>query len=504
MILGISNPTTNASELFNIINNKNEIITGLTNLNLATAGKVNIEIETWSGNSTSISLNIPALFNNSNKIDDWKKLLPSIKLVKLSGGFSSESEDEASKSMFNMKKEFEKMNEILGDEDATPDYTVLPDIISKHAYNFSNGNSWLFGSSGLFPDFKDQYGLLNIIMPPEIYGNIYDKDKNPVKDSMILIGRKNLVDSEMASETIPQFDLIFFFKTYTTGYYSIPCKSKEATEIYIVSIKTENPYSPPATGDLVGIYADPSDYDGMTEIATPGELFKALSYRKSIDMGYLALNSTDTNADIEMLPLGFTIKVEEKPHYSIEGSVKCYLNSSSVATKSLITLYDTTKDTMEDATDTNAKGYYKFDNFNISDGDLCEIEAFYNGEDGITEQGTFAFVYHSDRPTILGTITIYSTNTNLNYLNVNWNITVSPDTIERIWPVIEDSDTNDLFYKTAKWGDDYRFKLPKGNYNVWIEYVDTSSGSPEIKETSHKTLDFTTTGESTEINFDIP
>ncbi len=104
----------------------------------------------------------------------------------------------------------------------------------------------------------------------------------------------------------------------------------------------------------------------------------------------------------------------------------------------------------------------------------------------------------------MGTITIYSTYTDLNYLNVNWNITVSPDTIERIWPVIEDSDTNDLFYKTAKWGDNYRFKLPKGNYNVWIEYVDTSSGSPEIKETNHETIDFTTTGESTEISFDIP
>jgi len=138
-----------------------------------------------------------------------------------------------------------------------------------------------------------------------------------------------------------------------------------------------------------------------------------------------------------------------------------------------------------DATTTNEDGYYKITNFNINEGELCEIDALYTNDDGTTEEGSFTFIYHRSEVTDLGLITIYPASIGLNSLHVNWDINCDPNTVDRIWPVIQDATTGDIFYKTARWGDDYTFKLPAGTYNVWIEYIDLSD-IPQITEEQMK------------------
>ena len=278
-------------------------------------------------------------------------------------------------------------------------------------------------------------------------------------------------------------------------------KSDTATDVYLVSIKTLIPFSPPATNDLVGLYATDYAYGGMTEIASDGALLRVLNYRKSIDVESLLNANQDEKANMLLIPLKFSIQVNDENYSSIHGSVKCYSNSTLFSTITTISLYDLDDGrALVDATDTTIDGVYDITNFNIPDGHRCEVEAIHIGDSGITESGSITFVYHKDlKVNDLGLITIYSSDTGLNYLDVDYTINASD--VDRPWPVIQD-DSGNLFYKTAKWGDDYVYKLPQGSYSVWIEYIDTSNDS--LHESDLKSITFSTTDESTSIHFDIP
>jgi hypothetical protein len=496
MLSALAMSTLSSNEALTQLGTDTETI--LQNIYAALTGPIPVTMGTYSGVETTININIPALFNNSNKIDDWKKLMPSIKLIKIRSDSSSDVGD----TTYGLKN---TLKGILKDEytyssDGTPEYEVVPDLISRHAYNFDAGKQWLFGANGFFSSTENQFDILDLALPPEIYG-ILEDTSGPIDNGIVAVGSKNYVDESVNSGQIPNLELIDLFKTYKSGYYSLPITfttdSDKATDIYVISMKMSDLYSPPATNDLVGLYATDLHYGGTTEIASPGDLMKVLNYRKSIDVKNLIETSKDATADMYLIPLGFSIQIPEEKGKGIQGYIKCYNGTSPISTEVSVDLNNITDSTYVCGTDTE-NGQFKIECNDLINGNDYEITFHHFGDtEDTSQQGTLTFTYNGGYMDI-GVFTIYSSDTNLNYLDVGWSES-NIGTAQRIVTVIEDANTHDQYFKTFKWGD---FKLPKGEYNVWLEYFNTSNMSTETSNTQQ--INFTTTGESTSIVFDIP
>ncbi len=474
----------------------------LSELSDLMSGPITINGYDWANNPITLEINFPALFNNSNKIDDWKKLLPNITLIKTtdeSDNYDDGGDDGLEKAQKFLKSIVKDYDE--DSYDSTPTFYEIPDIVSKHAYDFDAGKDWLFGSNGLFPTITDQWGLLDLLLPPEIYGWAKDKDNNLLENSTVMIGIKSELDAEISNGQPPDKFQPIPILTGPQGYYAIPTVflGESATQIYVTVLKLKNMFSAPATGDLVGIYATDYDYGGITEIATPGVLMEVLTYMKPVDVANMISNKSDVNASAKLIPIDFSITSEasdSKP--LVSGRAQYYDGSNFTYNNIHVTLIchnDTNSATYNTITDED--GNYAFWDVDGT------INGFYslvfNKYDSSAEFEIDSLHYYSEMTTIYATYGIALGNVSISAKNVDLSKGNAGIRVTR------QSDGKVFFSRLFQWnygdgtyGDS--IDLPYGTYDVSFHYFN-APGQETPVQTKTITLDSDT--DYAEITFDL-